>query len=397
MGVAQLGDERVDDVGAAGDAIEIRTNSLATFIIDALGAVELEILAGPVDDPLPRPDLTSSRIVDRVGNTFTVDGTDGGPNHRVTVGQLADGRYIALAAPLDEVRDTLGALARTLILTLFGVVAAMGLIFWGLLRASLRPYDELVDTAAAIADGDMDRRATRTTPDPEIDRLTNALNTMLDRLQDSFEERQAAEQRVKQFAADASHELRTPITTIAGYSEVYLSGAATDTDSVTKQMTRINREAGRMGRLVNQLLTLARLDQGEGLAFGPVDLSAVIDDVVSDARIAEPTAVISTIGDGRPEVVGDRDALQQVFANLVTNARVHAAGSPIDIGVVCDDTHVTVTVTDEGPGMADDVAAHVFDRFYRAEESRTSSVHGPPSDHASDHRRAQPGVTSVPR
>ncbi|MDW3214748.1 MAG: HAMP domain-containing sensor histidine kinase [Ilumatobacteraceae bacterium] len=182
MGVAQLGDERVDDVGAAGDAIEIRTNSLATFIIDELGAVELEILAGPVDDPLPRPDLTSSRIIDRVGNTFTVDGTDGGPNHRVTVGQLADGRYIALAAPLDEVRD------------------------------------------------------------------------------------------------------------------------------------------------------------------------------------------------GRPEVVGDRDALQQVFANLVTNARVHAAGSPIDIGVVCDDTHVTVTVTDEGPGMADDVAAHVFDRFYRAEESRTSSV-----------------------
>lgn len=356
------------------DEIEIRTNSLSTIIIDDLGTVELEILAGLVDDPLPRPDLPPSRIVDRVGDTFTVDGTDGGPSYRVTVGQLVDGRYIAIGAPLDEVRDTLDALARMLLLTLFVVVAAMGLIFWMLLRASLRPYDELVDTAEAIADGNMDRRAVQTTPDAEIERLTNSLNTMLDRLQESFEERQAAEQRVKQFAADASHELRTPITTIAGYSEVYLSGAATDTDSVTKQMTRINHEAGRMGRLVNQLLTLARLDQGEGLDFGPVDLPAVVDDVVSDARIADPTAVIRTIGDERAEVVGDRDALQQVFVNLVTNARIHADGSAVDIGVARDDTQVTITVADNGPGMTDDVAAHVFDRFYRAEESRTSSV-----------------------
>ena len=356
------------------DAIEIRANPVATIVVDELGTVELEILAGPVETPLPRPDLSASRIIDRVGETFTVDGTAGGPNYRVTVGAVDDGRYLALAAPLDDVRDTLSALARTLLLTLFGVVAAMGLIFWVLLRASLRPYDELVDTAEAIAAGDMGRRAVRTTPDPEIGRLTNSLNTMLDRLEESFGEREAAERRVKQFAADASHELRTPITTIAGYSELYLSGAATDPASVDKQMTRIHREAGRMGRLVNQLLGLARLDQGEGLDFGPVDLAAIVDDVVSDARIGDPTVAITTMGDDRADVVGDRDALQQVFVNLVTNARIHADDSAIDINVVRDENHVTVTVADNGPGMADEVAAHVFDRFFRGEESRTSSV-----------------------
>ena len=356
------------------DAIETRTNAVAVVLIDDLGTVEIEILAGPVADPLPRPDLPVSRIIDRVGETFTVDGTDGGPKYRVTVGDLGDGRYIALGAPLDEVRDTLAALAQTLLLTLFGIVAVMGLIFWTLLRASLRPYDELIDTAAAIADGDMDRRAVRTTTEPGIERLTNSLNTMLDRLQESFEERRAAERRVKQFAADASHELRTPITTIAGYSEVYLSGAATDTDSVVKQMTRINREAGRMGRLVNQLLTLARLDQGEGLGAETVDVAVAVADVVSDARIADPGSSITSVGVDHAEVVGDPDALQQVFANLVANTKVHAPGSNVVVDVSVGEGHVVVTVTDDGPGMTDDVAAHVFDRFFRAEESRTSSV-----------------------
>ncbi len=363
------------------DDIVISDNPFATIIIDDIGGLELEIPAGPVADPLPGPDLPVSRIIDRVDEKFTVDGTDNGPSYRVTVGTLDDGRFIALAAPLDDVRNTLDALARTLLITLFAMMAVLGVIFWLLLRASLRPYDELVDTAEAIARGDMNRRAVRTTPDPEIGRLTDSLNTMLDRLQDSFEEREAAEHRVKQFASDASHELRTPISTIAGYSELYLSGAATDADAVEKQMMRINREAGRMGRLVNDLLTLARLDQGKGLDFQPVDLGAIVSDATADAHAidADHDLHLEVDASGAPPIVmGDRDALHQVCVNLIANTRVHAPGARVDIGVSNELTNdadcVTVTVADDGPGMEDDVSAHVFDRFYRAEESRTSSV-----------------------
>lgn len=221
----------------------------------------------------------------------------------------------------------------------------------------------------------MDRRAVQTMSDPDIQRLTNSLNTMLDRLQASLEERQRAEDRVKQFAADASHELRTPLTTISGYSQVYLSGAATDAESVHKQMTRINSETNRMSRLVNDLLVLSRLDQGRGLEMHEVRVSSLVADAVSDAQVIDPTHRLHVVSSGgeRP-VLGDRDALHQVFVNLLANTRVHAPGSRVDLTVAAADNAVTVTVTDDGPGMSVEVAEHIFDRFYRAEESRTSSV-----------------------
>lgn len=357
------------------DEIVISENPLATFIVNPLGAIELQSPAGRVDNPTPLPDLRPSRIIARVGQDFTVDGTDGGPNYRVTVGRLADGRFIALAAPLDDVRDTIDGLIRTSLITLVCMMLVLGAIFWLLLRASLRPYDELVDTAAAIADGDMDRRAVQTTPDPGIERLTEALNTMLDKLQTSLEEREAAENRIKQFAADASHELRTPITTIAGYSEVYLSGAATDVASVDKQMTRINSEANRMGRLVNDLLTLARLDQGRDVDFEPVDIVALVADTVSDSIAIDATHAITLHTQGTPvHVDGDHDALQQVFINIIANTRVHAPGATVDVGLSTTADSVVITVADDGPGVDSDEAACIFDRFFRVDQARSSTT-----------------------
>lgn len=366
------------------DDIVVTRNPTTTIIIDELGQVQFEIPAGPVRDPLPGPDLPSSRIIDRVGQTFTVDGTDGGPDFRVTVGRLDDGRYLALGAPLDDVRTTLRELGRTLLITLFAMMAVLGVIFWMLLRATLRPYNDLVDTAEAIAAGDMDRRAERTTSNVEITRLTRSLNTMLDRLQVSLEERQAAERRVKQFAADASHELRTPITTIAGYSELYLSGAATDEESVTKQMTRINSEASRMGRLVQALLTLTRLDQDEHPELQRVDLRAAVATAVADRHAAEPDMALTGPNHGpaaeRIEVLADPDAIQQLMANLLGNASRHAPGAAVEVDVSLADAttgeppdEVVVTVRDDGPGMAPEVVAKIFDRFYRADTTRSSS------------------------
>lgn len=370
----------IDEIGQldAFENLDVVNSALATIVIDApAGQVLVDAPAGPVDDPLARPELSIARIIDGAGTSFTADGTAGGPQYRVIVGQLDDGRYLALAVPLDEVRHTISGLSRTLLATLVSMVTVLSVILFFLQRASFRPYDELVDTAESIADGDMDRRAVQTTSEPGIRKLTTSLNTMLDRLQQSFEQRQRAEDRVKQFAADASHELRTPLTTIAGYSESYLLGAATDPDAVRKQMTRINSEAHRMGRLVNDLLTLARLDQGHGFEAQPVDLQSLVEDAVSDAHAADPSHQVQLIpgNTGRILVEGDGDALLQIFTNLIANTRIHAPAANVEITVdELDDAHAVVTVADDGPGMASDIAANVFDRFYRAGPSPSADA-----------------------
>ncbi|MEP1125612.1 MAG: HAMP domain-containing sensor histidine kinase [Ilumatobacter sp.] len=355
------------------DDLDVVNNPIATILVDPeSGEVLVEVPAGPVDDPLARADLSTDRIVDGVGEIFTVDSTDDGPQYRAVVGLLDDGRLLALAVPLDSVDRTIRGLSRTLAATLVAMVTLLGVIIFILQRASFRPYDELIDTAEAIADGDMDRRAVMVPADPEIRRLTDSLNTMLDRLQQSLELRRQAEDRVKEFAADASHELRTPLTTIAGYSESYLLGAASDPEVVRKQMTRINSEALRMGRLVNDLLTLARLDQGNGFEARPVVLNSLVEDAVSDAHVTDPSHRVRFEPDHgrRIRVLGDGDALQQVVANLIANTRIHAPGANVEITVdQPDHAHAVVTVADDGPGMSQDIADHVFDRFFRAGES----------------------------
>jgi two-component system OmpR family sensor kinase len=370
----------LDEIGRldAFENLDVVNTPIATVLVDSpTGQVLLEVPAGPVNDPLPRPDLSTDRIVDGAGTQFTVDGTDDGPEYRVTVGRLDDGRFLALAVPLGDVGNTISGLSRTLLATLVAMVTVLSVIIFFLQRASFRPYDELIDTAESIADGDMDRRAVQTTSDPEIRGLTDSLNTMLDRLQQSFEQRQAAEDRVKKFAADASHELRTPLTAILGYSEMYLAGTAPDEESKRKQIDRIHSEANRMSRLVNDLLTVARLDDDITIDARPIDLNALVAEAVADAEVIDPTHPIRY----RPmlaadvEVAGDPDALQQVFANLLTNARLHAPGADVHIGIDRpDDRSAVVTLSDNGPGMSPEVAAHVFDRFFRADSTRLSSV-----------------------
>jgi two-component system OmpR family sensor kinase len=369
----------IDEIAGldAFEDLDVRASIVATVIVDPSGQVLLASPAGPTSDPLPLPDLPPERIAAGVGGHFTVDGTDGGPQHRVTVGRLDDGRLLALAAPLDGARDTIRGLSRTLFVTLIAMVTLLSVIIFFLLRASFRPYEELVATAESIADGDMDRRAVHTTSDPEIRRLTDSLNTMLDRLQQSFDRRRAAEDRLRQFAADASHELRTPLATIAGYSEVYLSGAATDDASTRTQMTRINSEANRMGRLVNDLLTLTRLDQDHGLEFEPVDLRTLVTDAVADATVTDPTHRLRLVsnGDSPATITADPDALRQVLANLIANTRVHAPSADVEITVgPLDSTSATIAVSDNGPGMSPEVAEHVFDRYFRAGQPPTSNA-----------------------
>jgi two-component system OmpR family sensor kinase len=206
----------------------------------------------------------------------------------------------------------------------------------------------------------------------EAGELGIALNQMLGRIEDAFDERARSEQRLRQFVADASHELRTPVTTVRGYAELFRAGGLDDPAELAEAMRRTEQEAVRMGALVDDLLHLARLDQGRPLAREPVDLAAMADDVVRDTRAVDPGRPVVAHTDGPVVVTGDDARLRQVVANVVGNAVVHTPpGTPIEVRVRREPTAAVVEVVDEGPGMPPDVAARAFERFYRADPARS--------------------------
>ena len=216
---------------------------------------------------------------------------------------------------------------------IIGVLALVGGFALVVVRVGLLPLDRMGHTASAIAGGDLSHRVETTDPRTEVGRLGIALNRMLDRLEDAFAAREASQGRLRRFIADASHELRTPLVSIRGYAELYRMGAARSDEDVAKSMRRIEDEAARMGVLVEDLLTLARLDEVRAAPHGPVDLAALARDAVDDARVTAPDREISL--DAEPaRVTGDADQLRQVLANLLRNALVHTpAGTPIEVTV----------------------------------------------------------------
>jgi two-component system OmpR family sensor kinase len=228
------------------------------------------------------------------------------------------------------------------------------------------------DTAAAIAAGDMSRRVAPATPRTEIGRLGLALNSMLTQIEAAFAERTNSEQRLRRFVADASHELRTPLTSIRGYAELMRGGAARSTEDSALARRRIEDEAVRMSVLVDDMLLLARLDQGRPLEREPVDLQLIARDAFADARAVAPDRAVGLNAPRRILVSGDEMRLRQVVGNLVRNALVHTpAGTPVEIGVNDADGLAILTVADHGTGLAPDTAAKVFEPFYRADPGRS--------------------------
>src|SRR3954452_12363606 len=207
-------------------------------------------------------------------------------------------------------------------------------------------------TAGAIAGGDLSHRVESTDPRTEVGRVGIALNAMLDRLESAFAERQASEERLRRFLADASHELRTPLASIRGYAELFRMGAARSPEDTAKAMRRIEDEAARMGVLVEDLLTLARLDEVADAPHADVDVAHLARDTVSDAYATAPDRAITVHADGPTVVLGDAHQLRQVLGNLVRNALVHTpAGSPIEVNVGRADGEVRLEVRDHGPGL----------------------------------------------
>lgn len=264
------------------------------------------------------------------------------------------------------------------------VLLALAVIAYFVVRRSLRPLREVETTAAAIAAGDLHRRVPEWSEKTEVGRLSLALNGMLSQIQRAFaataaseEAARASEDRMRRFVADASHELRTPLTTIRGFAELYRQGAMSD---ISLLMTRIEGESARMGLLVEDLLMLARLDAQRPLDMRRVDLLTIAADAVHDAKAVSPARDISLkvlAGPGIPEVSGDDARLRQVLANLVGNAVRHTPESAsITVCVGTTQSSVLLEVQDTGPGLGEEEAAHVFERFYRADSSRTRESGG---------------------
>jgi two-component system OmpR family sensor kinase len=285
---------------------------------------------------------------------------------------------LVVAVPLSDVRSTLHRLVRVELGVTLLVLAGMAAMAWWLVRRELHPLEEMSTTAGAIAAGDLSQRVARADDVTEVGRLGTSLNTMLQQIEEAFAARQATEQQLRRFVADVSHELRTPLTSIRGYAELFRRGAASRPEDLATTMRRIEDEAQRMGVLVEDLLLLARLDEGRPLGREPVDLAALAEDIAGDARVAQPDRAVTVLGADQPAVVpGDDHRLRQAVANLVFNALQHTpAGSPVEVRLVRRPADVVVEVVDHGEGLTMEDAPHVFERFWRPDASRTRQSGG---------------------
>jgi two-component system, OmpR family, sensor kinase len=340
-------------------------------------------------------------------------------SYQLSTGQQVTGTLI-VGADLGPINATIATLTRNVLIIglVIACILAMGIVV--VVRASLRPLVDIEETAGEIAAGHLNRRVPERDPRTEIGSLGRSLNTMLSQIETAFhkqEESEAAahrsEERMRRFVADASHELRTPVTAIRGFAEYYRQRGGlvrhwdqeeTETASagadggpdeagltpvdLDRIMRRVEKEAARMGLLVEDLLLLARLDQQRPLARQPVDLLSLAADAVHDTRMLAPARTIDlSVQPGSAYlVIGDEARLRQVIGNLMSNALTHTPdGTPIEVSVATgvldpqagDHTPaVLLDVTDHGPGMTQDQAHRVFERFYRTDRARTRATGG---------------------
>jgi two-component system OmpR family sensor kinase len=365
-----FGPDRGRSGGAPGDLVQLRSTDGTTVLVTRRTA-SFDGTTPPAPK-LPR----AIRVADGGSSTFTV-GSDGGPNYRVRAAiEPGSPAMLIVASSLHDVDSTLSRLLLIELLVTGAVLAALAVLGMWVVRLGLRPLGSIEATAAAIAAGDLSRRVEREDPHTEVGRLGGALNAMLAQIEAAFRAREASEQRLRRFVADASHELRTPLSAVRAYAELFGRGAEQHPDDLARSMAGITRESERMSLLVDDLLLLARLDEGRPLEREPVELAGLVGEAVETARAVDPERKIEC--ELQPaEVLGDRVRLRQALDNLLANVRSHTpAGAPVEITLGRLDGSAVIEVADRGPGMSAEQVDRVFERFYRADASRARASGG---------------------
>ncbi|MCW8378667.1 sensor histidine kinase [Streptomyces justiciae] len=355
---------------------------------------------------LPRMD--ADEVAARNGRPFTVGSTKGDTRWRAIAvprvsgtllsgGSTSTSGSVIVSTSMAEVDSTVDRMWRIYESSGLALLALLAAIGWFAVRSGLRPLSRIEQTAAEIADGDLSRRVPELAgPKTELGRLTVALNGMFGQLETAFAARAESEARMGRFVADASHELRTPLAGIKGLTDLYRMGALADQEDIDATMSRIARESERLTRLVNDMLLLARLDEralkamdghaesgAPELDLAPTDLRTLAADALHDVRALDPTRAVTLTGpdgNGPPAsapALADEARLRQVVTNLVGNAITHTpSGTPIRIGVGTTGAYAVLEVADEGPGLPPEQSSRIFERFYRADTSRTRATGG---------------------
>jgi two-component system OmpR family sensor kinase len=311
----------------------------------------------------------------------------GGPTFRVAASRLrpgTSGDVLVVAMPLTSVERTLEQLdSIELVVSVIALVLGI-LIGWLLIHIDLRPLRDIEHTAGEIASGELTSRVPGAHKRTEVGHVAAALNFMLGRIEEAFAARdhteaelRASEDRLRRFVGDASHELRTPIAAVSAYAELFGHSAALRPADLERAMTGIQRETTRMSHLVEDLLLLARLDEGRPLERQRLELVGLAIEAVQTARAVGPQWPVRVQATGPVEVVGDPLRLRQVIDNLLANVRAHTPpGTEASVRVSEDGGMALIDVSDNGPGMPAEHAAKIFDRFYRADPSRARSRGG---------------------
>lgn len=332
---------------------------------------------GEEDLALPDIDPTDAVQAASTGQPITVSADGSDLRWRVSAIDSGDGLVTVIAMPLDSVDSAIDDLVTLEIIVGAIIFGALALVAFWVIRLGVSPIQKMTHTATAIAEGDLTRRVPESGPGTEVGELGDALNKMLASIEESFSERDRAEGRLRQFVADASHELRTPVATIRGYAELYRSGGLEDPEQLDDAMERTEAEAVRMGGLVEDLLSLARLDEGRPLELAAVDLARVAVDAANDARAVDPDRSIEAVVSEPVVVQADEQRIRQVVANLVGNALVHTpTDTQVWIRSYTGPDGPCIEVADDGPGMPPEVATRAFERFYRADPARSRHAGG---------------------
>lgn len=352
----------------------------ALLIYNASGELVQSFASGfaAAPDPLPDVAVVGSRALP-IGEIVEGDAVDGSLTYRVLALRSTQGPYLVLGAPMRAVNGTIVALIRTLVIVGLVVLGLLFVIGWLLIRRNLRPLERMTATAEQISTGDLSQRVGMPDDGSEVGKLGQAFDRMLDQIESAFASQQqalrakeASEQMLRQFVADASHELRTPLTTVRGYADLHRAGGLEQPDEREQAMDRIGSESRRMSVLVEDLLLLARLDQGRPLRQDAVALSGLVADAVADFRAVEPGRQLTASLAPGAMVTGDEDRLRQLVGNLLANVRVHTPpDTPVEVSLTPDADSVVVAVADHGPGIDPEHVERVFDRFYRADAART--------------------------